>query len=103
MGSCPIARIGRLIMRARDVLDQHASECGDRVLAFALNPVDFAAMSVCELWGLAVLEWEEVEKGTLTLLCEADGVLIPQVDTVQELIDRWTYDLKRPDNEADAA
>lgn len=30
------------------------------------------------------------------MLCEADGVLIPQVDTFEELADRWAYDLKRP-------
>jgi hypothetical protein len=27
-------------------------------------------------------------------LCEADGVLIPEIETVDDLLDRWAYDLQ---------
>jgi hypothetical protein len=30
------------------------------------------------------------------LLCEAHGILIPEVDTVDELLDRWAYQLEPP-------
>ena len=52
--------------------------------------------------GLPVLAWEEVPQGTLRLLCEARGVLIPQVDTCQELLDRWNYHLERPASSEDS-
>ena len=49
-----------------------------------------------------MLAWEEVPQGTLRLLCEARGVLIPQVDTCQELLDRWNYHLERPASSEDS-
>ena len=96
MPSCPIARVTRVLEGVRDALDAHARECGDRVLGVALHPDDHDELSIAEMWGLPVLAWEEVPEGTLRLLCEARGVLIPQVDTCQELLDRWNYHLERP-------
>jgi hypothetical protein len=95
MPSCPIARVTRVLEGVRDALDTHSRECGDRVLGVALHPEDHGELSVAEMWGLPVLAWEEVPQGTLRLLCEARGVLIPQVDTCQELLDRWNYHLER--------
>lgn len=74
----------------------HAANCGDRVLGIALSPDDHRELQIVELWGLPVLAWDEVPAGRYRLLCEATVVLIPDVDTVQELFDRWTYDLPRP-------
>jgi hypothetical protein len=96
MPSCPIARVTRVLEGVRDALDAHTRESGDRVLGVALHPEDHDELSVAEMWGLPVLACEEVPKGTLRLLCEARGVLIPQVDTCQELLGRWNHHLERP-------
>lgn len=96
MSSCPIARVTRVLEGARDALETHALECGDRALGLALHPDDHDELSIAEMWGLPVLAWEEVPQGTLRLLCGARGVLISQVDTCQELLDRWNYHLERP-------
>jgi len=84
------------IDRGRDALDTHARDCGDRVLGVALHPEDHAELLIVELWGLPVLAWQEVTKGKLRLLCEAHEVLIPPVDTCEELLDRWQHHLERP-------
>jgi hypothetical protein len=95
MPSCPIARVTRVLGGVRDALDSHARECGDHVLGVALHPEDHGELSIAEMWGLPVLAWEDVPQGTARLLCEARGLLIPQVDTCQELLDRWNYHLER--------
>jgi hypothetical protein len=96
MLSCSIARVTRVLGGVSDALDAHARDCGDRVLGVALHPEDHGELSIAEMWGLPVLAWEDVPQGTLRLLCEARDVLIPQVDTCQELLDRWNYHLERP-------
>lgn len=96
MTSCPTARITRVINGLRDAFEAHARDCGDRVLGVALHPGDHDDLSIVELWGLPVLAWEEVDVGRVMLLCESTGVLIPPIDTGQDLIDRWRYQLERP-------
>ena len=102
MPSCPIARVTRVLEGVRDALDAHARECGDRVLGVALHPDDHDELSIAEMWGLPVLAWEEVPEATVRLLCESGGVLIPEVDTCQELLDRWNYHLERPASSEDS-
>ena len=51
---------------------------------------------MAELWGLPVLAWTEVEDGRYRLLCEAVGVLIPQLDTAEDLLDYWACRLEPP-------
>lgn len=84
-------------------LDAHSSICGDRVLAIALHPDDHAAFGVAELWGIDVLAWAEIEKDRMRLLCQATGVLIPSVDTVDDVLDRWAYGLYQAPNDDTAA
>ena len=80
-------RVAKLLVHGHEVLDQHARDCGDRVLAFALNPVDHDALAIVELWGIPVLGWEVVDQGRIRLVCEADSVLIPPFDTVGDIED----------------
>lgn len=96
MSPCSIARVVRALDSGRAALDEHARGCGDRVVGVALHPVVHAELSIVELWGLPVLAWEEVTPGQLRLLCDAQGVLVPPVDTCQELLDRWQYHLEGP-------
>jgi hypothetical protein len=91
-----VARIGRLIVRAREILEAHQEECGDYVLGFAVHPEYLDALGVVELWGLRVFAWDELEAGRIKVLCESDGVLIPEMQTAQELLDSWAFDLRRP-------
>jgi len=90
-------RVTKIIEGTRRDLEHHAATCGDRVLGIALNPSDHEALCVVELWGLRVLAWDEVPAGSYRILCEANGVLVPRVDTFEELMDRWEYDLQPPE------
>lgn len=96
MPSCPSERIVKILAGVRADLEKHANRCGDRVLAIALSPSDHSELGIAEIWGLPVLAWGEVTDGRYRVLCEAEGVLIPNVETVDELRDRWAYDLQRP-------
>jgi hypothetical protein len=96
MPSCSIARVGRVLDGIRGVLDDHARDCGDRVVGVSLHPADHAELSIAEVWGLPVLAWEDVPQGKIRLLCDAQVVLIPRIDTCQDLLDRWRYHLERP-------
>lgn len=96
MGSCPVARVTRVLLKAAKAFEAHARDCGDRVVAIALHPDDHDELSIAEMWGLPVLAADDVPKGTLRLLCEANGVVIPDVHTVEDLLERWTYHLQRP-------
>jgi hypothetical protein len=58
------------------------------VVDVALNPDAHDALSMVEVWGLPVLAWEQIELGSVRLLREADVVLIPPVETGQDLLDR---------------
>lgn len=91
MGSCPIERVTRMITRSREVLDVHAKDCGDRVVAFVLHPSDHHAMAIVELWGIPVLRGEGTARGKIDLLCESHAVLIPPFETPDDLADRWRY------------
>ena len=102
MVSCPIARVTRVVEGVRDALAAHARDCGDRVLGVALHPEDHGELSIAEMWGLPVLAWDDVPPGTLRLMGEAKCVLIPEVDTCQELLDRWSYHLERPASSGDS-
>lgn len=89
-------------MGLRADMAEHDRDCGDRVTAIALSPADHEALCIAEIWGLPVLAWNEMQEGRYRLLCEATGMLIPNVNTVEELLDRWAYALERPAEE-DAA
>jgi hypothetical protein len=81
-----------MLTSCREVLDLHAGDCGGRVLALLLHPEDQDALAIVELWGIPVLGGDDVEKGRMALLCESAGVvLIPPFDSVEDLLDRWTY------------
>jgi hypothetical protein len=77
----------------RDAITEHDAECEDVVRGIALSSQDHAELGLAELWGIPVLAWDDVEAGKFRLLCERHGVLIPRVDTVDELLERWTYHL----------
>lgn len=96
MSSCPIARVTRNLVAIGAALDQHREDCGDRVLGIALNPVDHRELAVAEIWGLPVLAWDDVGAGDFRVLCEANGSLIPQLETFEDLLDYWTYRLQPP-------
>jgi hypothetical protein len=85
-----------IIEGLRKNLDDHAARCGDRILAIALSPEDYADLQLAELWGIPVLSWEEVPRRRHRLLCEADGVLVRNVETFEELAEMWEYDLQPP-------
>jgi hypothetical protein len=85
-----------MLTRSREVLDIHAEECGDRVLAFVLHSGDHEAMSIVELWGIPVLGWAAISQGKLELLCESTGaVLIPPFETVDDVVDQWAHHTPR--------
>jgi hypothetical protein len=96
MSSCPSPRAVKILMGLRADFAKHEVECGDRVTAIALSPGDHEALCIAEVWGLPVLAWSKQQEGRYRLLCESNGLLIPNVDTVDELLDRWAYDLQRP-------
>jgi hypothetical protein len=89
MGKCPIDRVAKMVTYGREVLDDHASTCGDRVLAFALSMEDHEALAIVELWGIPVLGSEALGVGRLRLICESDSVLIPPFDTVADVEEAW--------------
>jgi hypothetical protein len=103
MTSCPSRRAVKILEGVRADIERHGVDCGDRVLAVALSPSDHEELCIAEVWGLPVLAWGEVDQGRYRLLCEANGVLIPNVDTVDELLDRWAYDLQPAGAQASAA
>lgn len=77
----------------RDALREHDIACGDVVRGIALDPNDHSELGLAELWGIPALAWDDVPAGQFRLLCDAQGLLIPQVETVEELLERWTYHL----------
>jgi hypothetical protein len=91
----PVERITRILGACDAALAVHAHDCGDRVLAIALNPHDHDLLCIAEIWGLPVLAWGAVERDRMRLLCEAEGTLIPRIDTYEELLERWTFHLER--------
>jgi hypothetical protein len=96
MAGCPIGRVTRVVEGVRQALSSHARDCGDRVLGIALHTDDHRELCIAELWGLPVLAWDDMPEGTVRVLCESAGVLIPDVETFKELLDRWTYQLGLP-------
>jgi hypothetical protein len=80
-----------MLTRSREVLDVHAADCGDRVLAFVLHPADHEAISIVELWGIPVLGGAATSQGRLRLLCESTAVLIPPFETVKDVVDQWAH------------
>lgn len=95
---CPSVnpRVIPIIEGLRKNLDSHALRCGDRILAIALSPEDFDDLQIAELWGIPVLAWDEVPRGRHRLLCEADGILVRNFETFEELAEMWEYDLQPP-------
>lgn len=86
-------RLVRVVEGIGAALHEHKDQCDDAVRGVALSPQDHARLNLAEVWGIPVLEWEDVAEGQLRLLCDRQGVLIPRVETVNELLERWTYHL----------
>lgn len=105
MSSCSSVRVARFVTVLREAFDAHASDCGDRVAAVALHPDDHDSMAVAEVWGVPVMAFDDVAAGSFRLLCDATGVLIPEVETVNDLLERWTFQLDRrlPSSQSEAA
>jgi hypothetical protein len=89
-----LERIVRVLLGLQATFDDHAATCGDRVLAIALSDVDWDELGVAEIWGLPVLAWDDIEPGRVKLLCEAEGRLIPPIDTVEDLRELWDYGIR---------
>ena len=86
----------RIIDGVRANIEEHGGTCGDRVTGVALHPSDHEELKLVEIWGLPVLSWGKVDKGRCELLCEAVGVLTPNIETFEELENHWTFALPRP-------
>ena len=97
----PLVRATKIMQGVREDLLAHAGECGDRVLGVALSPTDFDQLQLVELWELPVLSWSKLDPGRYRLLCEADGELVPQFGTVDEMVEYWACSLDPP-SEAEA-
>jgi hypothetical protein len=77
-------------------LDEHARGCCEWVSAIALHPSDYKRLGIVEVWGLPVLAWDHVTLGCLQILCDAQGVLVPQYDTAEEVLAHAEHQLRRP-------
>lgn len=86
-------RLARVLEGIRAAVCDHDASCGDPVRGVALSPAEHELLGLAEVWGIPVLAWDDVAAGQFRLLCDRHGVLIPQVDTVDELLERWTYHL----------
>jgi len=91
MSSYPTARAVRVVEGVKAALDDHASKCGDRVQAIALNETDLDELRLVEISGIRIWAWEDVEPGRFKLLCEDRGILVPEFDTFEQLQDHWTF------------
>lgn len=89
-------RVARILEGLRPCFEDHAQQCGDRVLAIGLSDDDWEELQIAEIWGLPVLASEMVRSGRLVLLCEANGTLIPPHHTLKDLQDIWSYQLQSP-------
>ncbi len=98
MTRCPTKRVVLIIEGVQANIEEHAESCGDRVTGVALSPADFDELGLIEVWGLPVLAWEAVEPSRCLLLCEAVGILTPDFETVDELLEHWRFALPRPSN-----
>jgi hypothetical protein len=97
VGACPIPRVARVLLGLEQAFESHAEGCGDRVVAIALHPSDHESLWIVEIWGLPVLAWDDVAPGQLKLLCDAAGVLVPEVHSVDDLLEQWAYFPAHPD------
>lgn len=96
MARCPIARVVRVIDGVRDNIEEHEATCRDRVVGVAVHPRDHEELQIVEVWGLPVLAWDEVAAGRYSLLCEANGILTPDLKTFEELEELWKFGLPPP-------
>lgn len=83
--------VAKFVDRARGVLEIHSRACGDRAVGIVLHPDDYARLLVAETWDLPVLSSEHMQRGRLQLLCEARGVLIPEIHTFEDVLEQWQY------------
>lgn len=70
-------------------LDEHEADCSGHVVGFALDPSDHDRVGMAELWSLPVLAWNDVGAGDCRLICDRYGVLVPQVESLDDLLDIW--------------
>ncbi len=96
----PTERIVRILEGLKESFAEHERDCGDRVVGIGLNPLDHDELGLVEVWGLPVLAWEEVQRQRFMVLCEAVGVLIPNLDTVEEIQEHWKFGLPHPSTSA---
>lgn len=80
----------------RDALDDHARGCCEWVSGIALHPNDFQRLRMAEVWGLSVLAWDHVVSGRLRILCDGHGVLTPEYENVEDVLEHWEHGLRRP-------
>jgi len=73
------------------------------VVGIAISNQDFDELEVAYIWGVPVLASDEIERGQLELLCEAQGSLIPPHETVQDILAHCRYRLQSPQRSEDAA
>lgn len=86
-------RLARALEGIGGAVSDHDATCGHPVRGVALSPADHTQLGLAEVWGIPVLAWDDVPTGQFRLLCDRRGVLIPQIDTVDQLLERWTYHL----------
>jgi hypothetical protein len=86
-------RLARVVEGICAALREHDGRCDDAVRGIALSLQDHGLLNLAEVCGIPVLAWEDVAEGQFRLLCDRHGVLIPRVETVDELLERWTYHL----------
>src|SRR4051812_32322359 len=83
-------RTARALCGLRHAWDDHAAGgCGDKVVGFAVSPIDLVRLQIVEVWGVPVLAAESVTPGVVKLLCQANGVLSKHYMTVEELLEDW--------------
>jgi hypothetical protein len=62
----------RNLLAIRGAVEHHAATCCDRPLGILLNPIDYMALDVDELWGLPVEPDASVTVKRLVLHCVED-------------------------------
>lgn len=59
------------------------------MVGILISEDDFRDLEAAEIWGIPLL-WEPGRESlSVKLICEADSILTPQLDTVEELQQYW--------------
>lgn len=92
--SPPWSRLIALLEALPGYLDHHEGRCAEYIQYLAMHPEDFEGLGVVEIWGIQVVAYEDVTKGTLRVLCDDQGCGVPDIETADELL--ALRDLGRP-------